>query len=211
MPCQRAPHASRLCDEPEPPAEPGHWLCTWRGTASAPPGAQARIAASPNEGIRSRCCVRQGPPFVTIHRGDRGVSAIWPVAQHQDKVIGQRAVGRPALHAVAGTAGATATAVGISRIRVRPTPPPRQAAVAAAALAVPQGRAGLDPVRVCSTRLPKCEPLRRSAKALKGASRRQIHATCSFAMPGTTGKALRKSSTVSLRRVASRCGSARRT
>ena len=69
-------------------------------------------------------------------------------------VIAQRAVGRPALHAVAAMA---ATAVTAATGLTRPRPIPRRGAA--------EGRVGREQVRPLRTRLPKCVHLRRFAIA----------------------------------------------
>ena len=72
----------------------------------------------------------------------------WLDAQHQYTAIAQRAVQRPALHAVAAMAATAATG------RTRPRPTPRRGA-AAAGPAAAQGRAGREQVRPLCTRLPR--------------------------------------------------------
>ena len=75
-----------------------------------------------------------------------GRTTTWLDAQHQYTAIAQRAVQRPALHAVVAIA-ATAVTVATDQVRTRPTPR-REAAgadgVVSADLAAVQGRVGRD-------------------------------------------------------------------
>lgn len=95
---------------------------------------------------------------------------IWLGAQHQYMAIAQRAVERPALHAVAPPVATAATGRPRTRPRTRPTPHRGAVGAAGAASAGPaaaEGPDGREPVRLWRTRLPRCEHSRRSVKLSK--------------------------------------------
>lgn len=135
-------------------------------------------------------------------------SVTWLDVQHRYWAIAQRALQRPALHAVAVTAAT-------GRTRPRPTTLRRGSAGAAGAVAaVPaaaQGRGGRDPVRPWCTRLPRCGHSRRSAAASRTERPCPTLGTSFSVMHGTTGEGLPRSFTICSRHAVFRSDSARRT
>src|SRR5580658_966092 len=109
-------------------------------------------------------------------------------------VIAQRAVERPALHAVEATAATGRTRTRPTPHRTRPHPFPRRRAAGAAEaaavdLAVAHGQDGRELARPFHTHLPRCGHLRRSARASKRERPCLTFGTSSSAMRGTTGAA----------------------
>src|ERR1035438_5936896 len=93
----------------------------------------------------------------------------WLDVQHRYMAIAQRALQRPALHAVAALA-ATAVTVATRRRRTRLTPRRGAVGAAGAASAGPaaaEGRDGREPVRPWRTRLRRGAHSRRSPKLSK--------------------------------------------
>ena len=105
-------------------------------------------------------------PAVESGEGKPVSSSTWLDAQHRYMAIAQRAVERPARHAVAATADIAAT----RRTRPRPTRQRGAAGADGAAadhLVAAQGRAGREPVRPSRTRLLRCGHSRQSVKPSK--------------------------------------------
>ena len=125
--------------------------------------------------------------------------------------IAQRAVERPAPHAVAAIAAMAAT----GRTRTRPTPRRGAAGAVGAASAgrgaAAHGRAGREPVRPWCTRLPRCGHSRRSVKASRSERPYLTLGTSFSAMRGTTGEGPPRNCTICSSHAVSRSGSVRRT